>query len=142
MESPVRRIRLNDPEAPQQPVAAPAPGWLRFAGWFVPPIFLGVTLGTLVLLRRGPDEFFVGVLSITFALPVVWGLISVFFPAYADRRCPECKGLTLDSIADDALYGLSCSACGYVDESATAWKFAEERDAPLEPMVLKSRQSR
>jgi hypothetical protein len=142
MEPDVRRIHLKDPEASREPAEVPVPGWVRFAGWFVPPIFLGVVLGTLVLLRRGPDEFFITILAVTVSMPVVWGLVSLFFPAYADRRCPECNELALESMDVDSPTGLECGACGYVDETAGAWKFAEERDAPLEPMVLKSRQSR
>ena len=30
---------------------------------------------------------------------------------------------------------------GYEDESVGTWKFAEERDAALEPLVMASRQS-
>lgn len=142
MDSEVRRIQLPDPADPKQVNPGKPPAWTRWASWLIGPVFLCVVLGAVVLLRSNPEQLFTVVIAIVFALPILWGGISLFFPAHPDRRCPECNELALETTADDALYGLTCSACGHVDETATAWKFLEERDAPLEPLVIKARENR
>ena len=74
-----------------------------------------------------------------FVLPFLWGLVSVLFPAYPDRKCPDCGELTVEALSEQDLHGIQCTSCGYVDRDASAWKFAEERGEPLEPYVLERR---
>ena len=142
MDSEVRRIRLADPVDPKLAPQAKPPAWTRAASWLIGPAFLVVIIGAVVLIRNGPEQLFTVVIAGVVLLPVLWGIVSMLFPAYPDRRCPECNELALETMADDALYGLSCTACGHVDDTATAWKFLEERDNPLEPLVIKSRENR
>jgi Zn ribbon nucleic-acid-binding protein len=133
----VTRITLDEPRrAPPRPGAAPP---ARRLGWLVAPLLILAVAGGFVLVRVQPQVFFTALLVVLFVLPFVWGLVSVFFPAYADRRCPECGALAVEALAEDDLHGIRCAACGFVDRDASAWKFAEERDEALEPYVLQER---
>jgi len=51
----------------------------------------------------------VGVLSL-------WVLISVFWPAAPDRRCPRCRRAGLVKIERGAP-GVRCTLCGFCDEN-------------------------
>ncbi len=137
MSPQVTRITLDEPRrAPRRPGASRLAGRL---GWLVAPLLILAVAGGFVLVRVQPQVFFTALLVVLFVLPFVWGLVSVFFPAYADRRCPECGALAVEALAEDDLHGIRCAACGFVDRDASAWKFAEERDEALEPYVLQER---
>jgi hypothetical protein len=116
-----------------------APGWIEKASWLVAPLILGAIVVGLLLVRFAPGEFFTILLVLVGAVPIVWILTSVFFPAHPDRRCPDCTRQTLEPIREQELTGLRCSSCGYTDIDASTWKFVEEGDRPLEPLVLDSR---
>lgn len=139
MSSQVRRIVLEQPSRPGADSGRSLPRWVGPASWLVAPLFLTAVIGGLVLLRRGPDGLFTTVLVGVAAVPVLWGLISMLFPAYPDRRCMECGELGLVPLSEVELHGVRCTECGHVDETVGTWKFAEERDAPLEPLVIASR---
>jgi Zn ribbon nucleic-acid-binding protein len=142
MDSPVRRIQLPDPNDPKSVAPGKPPAWTQLASWLIGPAFFAVVIGAVLLIRNGPEQLFNVVIAGVFLLPLTWGVISLLSPAHPDRRCPECNELALEMVAEDALYGLSCTACGHVDDTATAWKFLEERGNPLEPLVIKSRKNR
>jgi len=110
-------------------------------GWFVPPIALAaVGLGVWLGLKRPPLLF--GLLAGTFlVVPVLWVLISALWPGKADRKCPACGKDALRRLDPRATTGLLCGACGFRDESASAWLLAEE-EGPLEPLVLAQRERR
>jgi len=124
------------------PPTRPAPRWIGGASWLVAPLLLAAAVGTLVLLRAEPKAFFGILLGAVVLVPIAWGLVSVFFPAYPDRRCPECRELAVAPLESRELHGLRCEACGWRDASASAWKFVEEGDAPLEPLVAQASERR
>jgi len=140
----VTRITLDVPSSEARPQARPqpTPRWLGRLAWVVAPVLLLAVGAAFVLLRTQPAAFFTTVLVVVFLAPFAWGLVSVLFPAYADRKCPECGELSVEALSEEDLHGVHCTACGYVDRDASAWKFAEERDQPLEPFVLESRLAR
>lgn len=133
----VTRITLDapSPEARSQP----APRWVGRLAWFVAPVLLLAVGAAFVLVRTQPAAVFTAILVVVFLAPFIWGLVSVLSPAYADRKCPDCGELTVEALSEDDLHGVHCTSCGYVDRDASAWKFAEERDQPLEPLVLEGR---
>lgn len=135
----VKRIVLPEPGQASDARHSSAPRWMEGAAWLVAPLLLLAVGGGLWLLRAGPAGLFTGLLVLVCAVPVVWGLVSIFFPASPDRRCPACRELKLEAIQDGQLRGLRCAGCGYLDPDASAWMFAEEGDSPLEPLVLESR---
>ena len=71
-------------------------------------------------------------------LCLVWVLVSVFFPARADRSCPRCGEESLERLDRTRTTGIRCRACGFRDEQASAWLMAEE-EGPLEEIVLRER---
>jgi DNA-directed RNA polymerase subunit RPC12/RpoP len=109
------------------------------ASWLAGPLILAAVLGAFVLLRRGPETLFSGVLIAICGAAVLWLLVSILSPAKPDRKCPECGNLALERMSEDALHGLRCTRCGFEDEQASAWKFAEEGERALEPFVLQNR---
>ena len=135
----VTRITLAEPR--EQAKAQPAPRWVGRLAWVVAPVLLVAVGASFLLLRTQPAAFFATILTIVFVLPFLWGLVSVLFPAYPDRKCPDCGELTVEALSEEDLHGIPCTSCGYVDRDASAWKFAEERDEPLEPYVLERRVS-
>ena len=103
------------------------------------PVFLllGVATGVAIVLRR-PLSLFAGVLAALAAVPVGWVIVSALWPARAERRCPACGKDALRRMDERATHGLACRACGFRDESASAWLLAEE-EGPLEEIVLSER---
>src|SRR5262245_11890907 len=106
--------------------------------WLGPALCLGaVVLGAGIVLA-GPLSLFGLVLAGLALVPVGWVLVSALFPARAERRCPACGGESLARLDAHATHGLVCRACGWRDESASAWLMAEE-EGPLEEIVLAER---
>ncbi len=106
--------------------------------WCAPVLFLlAVGLGVAIVLRR-PLALFGGVLIALAVVPVGWVLASALWPARAERRCPACGKDALARLDPRATHGLVCRACGFRDESASAWLLAEE-EGPLEKIVLAER---
>jgi hypothetical protein len=106
--------------------------------WLAPLAFLGaVGLGTWIVFAR-PLTLFGVVLVVLAAVPVAWVLVSALLPAKAERGCPACKADALARSDPLATHGLVCRACGWSDESASAWLLAEE-EGPLEELVLAAR---
>jgi len=132
----VRKIVVD---APGKSAQGAPPRWIGRASWLVAPLFLGAVLGALVLLRLGPESLLRGFLVAVCALPLVWVFVSIFYPASADRRCPSCHEESLVRTRLDDLQGLHCTRCGFADEHASSWKFAEEGEEALEPFVLRDR---
>jgi len=106
--------------------------------WCAPAFFLlAVAAGVAIVFRR-PLSLFAGVLSALAAVPVGWVIVSALWPAKAERRCPACGKDALQRLDQRATHGLACRACGFRDESASAWLLAEE-EGPLEEIVLAER---
>lgn len=104
----------------------------------MPPLLLaGVTAGAAVVLR-GPEATFGWVLTGLTGAAVLWIVISVLWPARAERTCPSCGGQTLERLDRETTRGQRCRACGWRDETASSFLFAEE-EGPLEDIVLRER---
>lgn len=145
MERAVKRIVLPGDAPGLRPAHAAgggrgvrAPRWLRFAGWFLPPAMLAAVAVGVLLVTSGPGWLLGAALSMLFGLGFGWMLVSVLYPARADRRCTHCGADALARIDPDATSGLLCRACGRRDETASAWLLAEE-EGPLERTVLRER---
>ena len=109
-------------------------------GWLVPPLCLTAALagGWIVL---GAPHALLGTAVVFFLVPILWVLASSLWPARAERTCPACKSERLERIDRSATVGITCRACGWRDESASAWLLAEE-EGPLEKIVLAERRAR
>jgi hypothetical protein len=102
-----------------------------------PALFLAAAVGGVALVRHAPPSFG-WVLAALLVLPAGWVLVSALWPARAERGCPRCGKDALERLDPNATHGLCCRACGYRDESASAWLLAEE-EGPLEPLVFAQR---
>jgi len=106
--------------------------------WCAPAFLLLAVLAGVAIVVAGPHFLFAGVLAALAAVPVVWVAVSALWPARAERRCPACGKDALARLDARATHGLVCRACGFRDESASAWLLAEE-EGPLEEIVLAER---
>ncbi len=110
------------------------PAWVQ---WCAPLVLLGAVLGGVALVQLRPPPFGV-LLAGLLLLPLGWVLISTLWPARAERRCPACAADALARSDPRATHGLVCRACGFRDDSASAWLLAEE-EGGLEELVLAQR---
>jgi hypothetical protein len=108
------------------------------AAWFAPAaLLLAALLGGGIALA-GPLSIFAIVLVVLAALPVLWVVVSALWPARAERTCPACRSERLERADPRTTVGVRCLACGWRDDSASAWLLAEE-EGPLEDVVLAQR---
>ncbi len=120
-------------------MATPRP--TKLLAFLVPfPLFAALALAFVILGPR-PLGIYAVVSGGLFAAILVWILISVLWPARAERRCPRCGGETLGRIDPNATIGVACSRCGFQDAERSAWLLAEE-EGPLERIVLEERRRR
>lgn len=96
--------------------------------------------GVAWILHR-PPNIWGYVFSILFLIAMSWIVISVLWPAHADRTCPECGSEKLERLDPSTTIGIRCSGCGFVDDSKSSWLLAEE-EGPLENLVLEQRRAR
>lgn len=108
--------------------------------WCAPAFLLGAALLAFALVRAGPS-LTGALLALLVVAPTGWVLVSALWPARAERRCPACAADALARSDPHASHGLVCRACGWRDESASAWLLAEEEGA-LEELVLSERRRR
>lgn len=107
-------------------------------GWLVAPIaLLAIGFGLWLALRR-PQFLFWFLLGGLVLVPVGWTLVSALWPGKAERNCPACRKDALVRLDSSTTVGIRCTACGWRDESASAWLLAEE-EGPLEELVLAQR---
>lgn len=106
---------------------------------FLPVLFLGAAATAFFVIKTSPGWFPWVALGAVLAVAVGWVVISVLWPGRADRVCPACGAEAVERTAPDALVGRRCSACGWHDETESAWMIAEEEAEALEPLVLKQR---
>lgn len=114
--------------------ASPSP----LVGALVPLAWIAAAAGGLWLVRRLPQAAFGWVAGAVLGLAILWILVSVLWPARAERTCPSCGRASLRRLDRETTLGLACEACGFVDESASSWYLAEE-EGPLEELVLSAR---
>lgn len=106
--------------------------------WCAPPAFLAAVAGGVAIVLAQPLALLWLVLGALVVVPAGWVLVSALFPGRAERRCPACARDGLRRLDVRSTHGLTCSACGWRDESASAWLLAEE-EGPLEEIVLAER---
>lgn len=111
----------------------------RRLAWVLFPLLptLAVAAG-LWIVRRAPQGLAGWTLAGALCLSCLWILVSVLWPARAERACPLCRAEALVRLDPHSAHGLSCERCGFRDESASAWLLAEE-EGPLEELVLEAR---
>jgi len=118
--------------------AAPRPRVRLLLAIALPLVFLSaVGLGVWIAFAR-PVRLTTALLVGLACVPIGWVLVSALWPARAERRCPACGKDALARLDARATHGLRCRACGWTDESASAWLLAEE-EGPLEEIVLAER---
>jgi DNA-directed RNA polymerase subunit RPC12/RpoP len=132
----IRKITLAPP--PREAPVRPAPAISPLATWFLPPLFLASAAAGTAIVLRGPDAFFAWAMVAIFGTGFGWIAVSIFFPATADRRCPQCGEDAIERIDPGATHGLRCTSCGHRDETASAFLIAEE-EGPLEEIVMVER---
>jgi ribosomal protein L37AE/L43A len=146
---PPKKLRLASPpalvgkgrEAPPQRRAgsgkrAPSPSGR--GSWLLPPLLVAAVACSVLLVRGDLSGHFGLTFGLLVALGLGWVLVSVFFPARADRRCQSCGSESLERLDPQSTQGLRCSSCGWCDAEASAWLIAEE-EGPLEHTVLRQR---
>lgn len=103
------------------------------------PLFaLGALAGSAALVRAQPLWLAPAVVAVLLGAAFLWLLLSVFWPAKADRGCPACGREALVRMDPESTRGLRCEACGHRDPDASSWFLAEE-EGPLEEIVLGKR---
>jgi len=106
--------------------------------WCAPAVFLAAVLGGVAIVFTGPLALLWVLVGALVLVPAGWVLVSALFPGKAERRCPACGAESLERLDARRTHGLGCRACGWRDESASAWLLAEE-EGPLEDIVLAER---
>ena len=106
--------------------------------WFAPLACLAAVLGGVAIVLTRPLALVWVLVGALVVVPAGWVLVSALFPGKAERRCPACAADTLVRLDARSTHGLGCRACGWRDESASAWLLAEE-EGPLEELVLAQR---
>lgn len=113
----------------------------RALAWLAPVAMLAAVVLALRIVRERPFQLAGLVLGVGLVAILAWIVTSVLWPARAERTCPACGRRALERIDPEATHGIVCSACGFRDETASAWLFAEE-EGPLEEIVLRERRRR
>jgi hypothetical protein len=116
----------------------PAPARKDRWGWLVAPLMLSATAAGVVFVLRGPDGLFGACFALVLALGLVWILVSTLFPGRPERTCPACGQRGLERIDRASTCGVRCRLCGWRDENASSFLFAEE-EGTLEDIVLRER---
>ncbi len=110
----------------------------RWLWWILPLLVFGAIIVSLQLLRVSGPKLPSIVLGVTIITLFGWIFVSVFYPARADRTCPECKEEALERLDLNTTRGVTCSRCGHTDPDETSWFMAEE-ETVLEEIVLAER---
>lgn len=109
-------------------------------GLALAPLLLLTAVGTLQLLLQAPGALFGWVFAGVGLAAVAWIGVSVFWPARAERNCPICSERGLERLDPERTLGLHCTACGWADEEASSWLFAEDEDVSVQELVVSQRQ--
>ena len=112
------------------------------ADWLIPPLVLLALGGAFVFVRLDATWIFGWVFGGLVALVVGWVMVSVLWPARADRGCPVCGADAVERIDPRSTVGRRCRACGWRDDSESAWLLAEEEEDALEEVVLRQRRGK
>ncbi len=80
----------------------------------------------LGLAAGAPQDVALWVLGAGAGIALLWVLCTAFWPAKADRSCPECGRDSLKRMDPNTTRGLMCTRCEFRDPEATGWFLAEE----------------
>lgn len=111
----------------------------RIGTLLVPIAFLAAIALGAAIVRGLPLQAFGAVLGVLFGAALLWIVVSVLWPARAERTCPRCGEVALQRMDPHETRGLVCRACGHRDETASAWLLAEDEGVPLEDIVMSER---
>lgn len=117
------------------------PHFLARHPWLIGPLLLASTAVGFGLVLNTPGGLAVWVLGGVGGLGLLWILGTTFWPARADRTCPECGEEGLRRMDPATTKGLVCASCGHTDAEASGWFLAEEEGA-LDEVVAKRRRSK
>ncbi|MDE0903307.1 MAG: hypothetical protein OSB42_01640 [Planctomycetota bacterium] len=112
--------------------------WIAF---LLPLILLGAVGLAAAILALGPDSILTWVGYGVAGLVLLWLGATTFWPARADRACPECGQESLERMDAKTTMGLVCTLCTYQDPQASGWFLAEEEETDLEDLVRQQRQA-
>jgi predicted RNA-binding Zn-ribbon protein involved in translation (DUF1610 family) len=112
-----------------------------FVAGLLPLAFLGALAAAIAFLRAPPGWVAGLVLGAVLASCGGWVLVSVLWPARAERTCPACGALALERRERTSTVGRRCRACGFAEDEESAWLLAEDEGVPLEPLVLEERRN-
>lgn len=113
--------------------------WFERLAWLLVPFAFALAIGAGALALLRPDWLTAAVLSAILVLALAWVMLTIFWPARADRGCPRCGEERLVRADPSTTVGVRCEACGHVDLEVSSWFLAEEEDDSLEPMVISQR---
>jgi hypothetical protein len=134
----VREIERSLGLAP--PTEAPSVTRRRRArgAWLIGPAILAAIGAGMRIVVHGPDWIFAVSLGLLLGIGLLWILVSVLFPAKAERTCPACSGKGLERLDPQSLHGVQCRLCGWSDPAASSFLLAEE-EGTFEDIVLHER---
>ena len=95
-----------------------------------------------VLVLRGPDRVFGAALAALLGTSIIWILVSVLWPARADRTCPACGREELRRKDPGSTRGVACASCGHEDAERSSFLLAEDDGEALELVRLAERSRR
>lgn len=122
-----------------QAMTMPRPSaWIPF---LVPLILLGAIGLAAAVLALKPDSILSWVGYGVAGLLLLWLAGTTFWPARADRACPECGQDALERMDPATTMGLCCTQCTYQDPLASGWFLAEEEVEGLDDLVRQQRQT-
>lgn len=98
----------------------------QIPAWIIGPACLVATAIGLLFVFGDDPRLFGWALGSVFAVMLLWIIISILFPGSVDRRCPACAEDRLESLNQTTTRGIRCAACGFVDEEASSFYYAEE----------------
>jgi len=107
--------------------------------WLFGPLMLAATVCGALVVLRGPDRAFVTALAALVGTAAAWVLISVFWPARADRTCPSCGRGSLRRLDRRTTRGVACDACGHEDAHESSFLLVEDEGDAIEPIVIGER---
>jgi len=118
---------------------ASRPRWFERHAWLlVPFVFaLAIAAGALALIR--PAWLTAAVLWTVLGLASTWLMVTIFWPARAERTCPRCGEERLVRADPSTTVGVRCEACGHQDLEVSSWFLAEDDGDSLEEIVLSQR---
>ncbi|MEX1024474.1 MAG: hypothetical protein WD226_05295 [Planctomycetota bacterium] len=115
------------------------PASVPWYAWLSPFAMLGAVIGGVAWVMSGPAGLFGYVFMALFGAAIGWIVVSVLWPARADRTCPRCGSERLERLDVSTTVGIRCAACGFEDDSKSSWLLAEDEGPPLESLVLRQR---